>query len=155
MPVDNPTRPSIATSKPSFSKTALRWLNRRSSDAPSAGANRTCDSDADPAPPGYENDAATASDPQNAKGLSAGELGIIPWLQSCHCAARPIRIIHNPNLDGGVNTLDELMKGSVPGLGEFHIKAWSNSVSLLHSLLTYIQCRRMLSGVLPHSSKSQ
>ena len=51
------------------------------------------------------------------------------WLIGEHIAGRTIRNCYNPSPDGGVNVLNEYMRGSVPGLGQYEIRCWSDVVS--------------------------
>ena len=55
------------------------------------------------------------------------------WLLGEHRAQRAIRLIRNPDPEGGYSVLNEHAKGFVKGLGAYDIRCWSDIVSQLRS----------------------
>ncbi|ORY32185.1 hypothetical protein BCR39DRAFT_524504 [Naematelia encephala] len=48
------------------------------------------------------------------------------WLRGTHTAERIIRLIHNPDLSGGITVLNEQSNGDTPGLGHYEILLFSD-----------------------------
>ena len=53
------------------------------------------------------------------------------WLLGEHRAERAIRLIRNPDPEGGYSVLNEHAKGFVKGLGAYDIRCWSDIASPL------------------------
>ena len=58
-------------------------------------------------------------------------------LKGRRVAERPLRLVHNPEPNGGVSILDEYITGSIRGIGSYNIRLYSEIVSdAAQSLLT-------------------